>query len=139
MKHKILIVDDEENILFVTKTAFEQHYEVFTAPDGDVALEIIKREKPLLVFLDIKMPGKSGMEVLEAIGNMSVPPLVWMLTGDEDLDTALKTLSIGASGYVTKPFDLARLREIVLGAVEAADSAGGKPSARPWKVKKKKE
>lgn len=139
MKHKILIVDDEENILFVTKTAFEQHYEVFTAPDGELALEIIRKEKPLLVFLDIKMPGMSGMAVLEAVGEMAFRPAVWMLTGDDDLDTAIKTLNNGAKGYVTKPFDLARLREIVLGEVEAASPREGRASDRPWHVEKKKD
>ncbi len=139
MKHKILIVDDEENILFITKAAFEQNYEVFTATDGEQALEIIRREKPTLVFLDIKMPGKSGLEVLEEVVRLAFPPAVWMLTGDEDLDTALKTLNSGASGYVTKPFDLPRLREIVLGAVEAASSKEKRPSDRPWHVEKKKD
>lgn len=139
MKHKILIVDDEENILFITKTAFEQHYEVFTAADGEQALAIIRKEKPLLVFLDIKMPGMSGMEVLAAIGELAFQPAVWMLTGDEDLDTALKTLNNGARGYVTKPFDLGRLREIVLGAVEAASPKESRPSDRPWRVEKKKK
>lgn len=139
MKHKILIVDDEENILFVTKTAFESHYEVFTAPDGSTALEIIKKERPVLVFLDIKMPGMSGMEVLEAIAELAFRPTVWMLTGDEDLDTAIKTLRTGAAGYVTKPFELNRLREIVLSTVESSKTSGEKPSERPWRVKKKKE
>lgn len=137
MKHKILIVDDEENILFITKTAFEQHYEVFTAPDGAAALEIIKRERPALVFLDIKMPGMSGMQVLEEIILLDQKPAVWMLTGDEELDTAMKTLNAGASGYVTKPFELSRLREIVLSATESAKDSGKPVSDRPWRVKKK--
>ncbi len=137
MKQKILIVDDEENILFVTKAAFIQNYEVFTAGSGPAAIEVIKRERPDFIFLDIKMPGMSGIEVLEIIGGLDAKPIVWMLTGDDDLDTATRTLRAGASGYITKPFDLAQLREVVTGALEA--SAGEKPpSEKPWHVKKKK-
>ena len=99
MKHKILIVDDEENILFVVREAFVANYEVFTARNGELALEIIRREKPSFIFLDIKMPGMSGVEVLELIKNTGASPIVWMLTGDDSLDTAMQTLSGGASGY----------------------------------------
>lgn len=138
MTHKILIVDDEENILFVVKEAFTRRYEVFTAQEGGVALEIIKREKPSFVFLDIKMPGKSGIEVLELIKDTGVTPIIWMLTGDDDLDTAVKTLRNGASGYLTKPFEIDRLREIVDSALEKEDNREKRDSSgeKPWRVKK---
>jgi two-component system NtrC family response regulator len=138
MKHKILIIDDEENILFVVKEAFNRTYEVFTAQEGAAALEIIKREKPAFIFLDIKMPGMSGIEVLELIKDTGAKPIVWMLTGDEDLDTAVKTLRSGASGYLTKPFEIDRLREIVTIALEEADSRKKHDSSgdKPWHVKK---
>jgi two-component system NtrC family response regulator len=140
MKHKILIVDDEENVLFVVKAALAQHYEVLTAREGISALELISKERPVFVFLDIKMPGMSGIEVLELIKDTGATPVVWMLTGDEDLSTALRTLETGASGYLTKPFDIQRLREIVLSAVEGAENKTrrGGPSEKPWHVKKDK-
>jgi two-component system NtrC family response regulator len=138
MKHKILIVDDEENILFLMKAAFVQVYDVFTALEGAGALEIIKREKPSFVFLDIKMPGMSGIEVLELIKATGAAPIVWMLTGNEDLDTAVKTLRGGASGYLTKPFDIDRLRGIVASALEDAESRKKHDSSadKPWRIKK---
>lgn len=139
MKHKILIVDDEENILFVVKAAFAPAYDVFTAQDGAAALEIIRKEKPAFVFLDIKMPGISGLEVLELIKGAGAAPAVWMLTGDEDLEMAMKALNAGAKGYLTKPFDVEKLREIVLNAMEDTDRGErrGASSEKPWRVKKK--
>ena len=140
MKHKILIVDDEENVLFVVKAALTRNYDVLTAAEGVAALELIKREKPAFVFLDIKMPGLSGLEVLALIKETGASPVVWMLTGDEDLSMAVRTLETGASGYLTKPFDIERLREVVRSALEVAedkrqhDTSGDKP----WRVKKNK-
>lgn len=140
MQHKILIVDDEENIRFVIKEAFSHSYQVFTAAEGLAAMEIIKKEKPTLVFLDIKMPGVSGMDVLRLVKEAGLSPVIWMLTGDEDLEVALKTLKMGASGYLTKPFEIKKIRDIVLNTVlgseqkEQRDTRGDKP----WRVKKKK-
>ncbi len=138
MKHKILIVDDEENILFVVREAFVANYEVFTARSGELALEIIKREKPSFIFLDIKMPGMSGVEGLELIKDTGANPIVWMLTGDDSLDTAMQTLSGGASGYITKPFDLSRIRSVVAAALTEAEQDGNSSGEKPWHVEKKK-
>ena len=139
MRHKILIVDDEEGSRFVIKEALSQTYQVFTAAEGLAALEIIKKERPALVFLDIKMPGISGMDVLRLVKEAGLSPVIWMLTGDDDLDVALKTLKLGAAGYLTKPFEIKKIRDIVLNTImdseqkEQHDTQGEKP----WSVKKK--
>ena len=139
-KKKILIVDDEPNILFVIGQAFQDTYEVHTAAAGDKALEVMRVEKPDFVFLDIKMPGLTGMEVLARIKTTGASPVVWMLTGNDELETAIETLRQGASGYLTKPFDLAQIRMIVSTAFdvqekkESHDSSGEKP----WRIKKDK-
>ncbi|MFA6434542.1 MAG: response regulator [Elusimicrobiales bacterium] len=140
MRHKILIVDDEENIRFVIKETFSQAYQVFTASEGQTAVEIIKKERPTLVFLDMKMPGISGLEVLRRIKETGFSPVIWMLTGDEDLDLALKTLKMGASGYLTKPFEIKKIREIALGVIEGSDRKAQHDTRadKPWRVKKKK-
>lgn len=140
-KKKILIVDDEPNILFVISQAFQDEYCVFTAAGGEKALEVLKDEKPDFVFLDIKMPGLSGMEVLTRIKTTGASPIVWMLTGDDELETAIETLREGAAGYLTKPFDLAQIRMVVSATFdtqnmkERHDSSGDKP----WHVKKDKK
>ena len=140
MQHKILIVDDEENIRFVIKEAFSNVYQVFTASEGLAALEIIKKERPTLVLLALKMPGISGLKVLSMVKEAGLSPVIWMLTGEEDLEVALKALKMGASGYLTKPFEIKKIRDIVLSVVtgseqkEQHDTRGD----RPWTVKKKK-
>ncbi|HAF94941.1 MAG: hypothetical protein A2021_06160 [Elusimicrobia bacterium GWF2_52_66] len=140
MQHKILVVDDEENVRFVIKEAFSNKYQVFTAAEGLAAVEIIKKERPTLVFLDIKMPGISGLEVLRLVKEAGASPIIWMLTGEEDLDVALKTLRMGAAGYLTKPFEITKIRNIISTTIldaeqkEHHDTQGDKP----WKVVNKK-
>lgn len=140
MAEKILIVDDEANVRFVLQKAFAAEYTVFTAPDGPGAIEIIKKESPALVLLDVNMPGPDGVAVLKLIKETGRSPVIWMLTGVEDLDTVLKTLNMGASGYITKPFEIIKVREIIAGALQGApDKEKDKPSDRPWRVKKNKK
>ncbi len=138
MRHKILIVDDSDNIRFTFTSAFSADYAVFTAAEGLGAVELVKTERPDLVFLDINMPGISGVEALKLIKATGVPAAVWMLTGVEDLAVVMKTLTMGASGYITKPFDVVSLRRVVLNAV--TDLEGGKKTSdKPWTVKKKQD
>ncbi|MDA8131833.1 MAG: response regulator [Elusimicrobia bacterium] len=141
MAHKILIVDDEENILLVVKQALAGHCEVLTAANGQAALEVILRDKPDFVFLDISMPGMSGVAVLEKIRGLPARPVVWMLTGDEDLEMAAFTLKGGASGYLTKPFDVDRLRAVVFNALQDLEKGGEDDGSgdKPWRVKKGKK
>ena len=138
MQHKILIVDDEANVRFVIKEAFSGAYQVFTAAEGQAAIEIIKKERPMLVFLDIKMPGPSGLEVLQLIKETGHSPIIWMLTGEEDLEVALKTLKMGAAGYLTKPFEVQKLREIVNNAVLDGERKAQHDTRedKPWRIKK---
>lgn len=139
MKHKILIVDDEENILLVVKEAFVNKYEVFTANGGAIALEIIRREKPAFVFLDIKMPDMSGIEVLELLKGTGGETIIWMLTGEEDLEVAAKTLKSGARGYITKPFDVDVIRSVVGNALDELEKTKAEKNSneKPWHVKRK--
>jgi len=140
MAHKILIVDDEENLRFILKEAFSKEYQVLTAAEGLSAVEIIKKESPLLVFLDMKMPGISGLEVLRLVKEASLSPVIWMLTGEEDLEIALAALKLGASGYLTKPFDLERIGEIIRDTVLVAEKNKEHkiPVDKPWNVMKKR-
>ncbi len=139
MRHKILIVDDEENILLVVKEAFAGKYEVFTASEGAAAIEIVKRERPAFMFLDIKMPGMSGIEVLDLVKGTGVEPIVWMLTGEEDLKVAAATLENGAQGYITKPFDIDVIRKVVVNALEDLGKTKSQKASgeKPWHVKGK--
>jgi len=129
--HTILIVDDEESIRFTLKAALQERYVVFTAADGAAALELIKTEHPALVFMDIKMPAMTGVEALEAIKAAGLSPVIWMLTGVDDLDVVVHTLQLGARGYLTKPLDMERIRNIIMDVFGETES-----SDKSWTVKK---
>jgi len=73
-EYKILVVDDEESVLIVVRQAFAGHCQVLTAQTGEAALELIKKEKPALVFLDIGMPGMHG--TVAAVGAMQKSDLL---------------------------------------------------------------
>lgn len=110
MNKKILIVDDEPNILILMEQALESleddEVELLTAKNGEEALEIIKTEKPELVFLDVMMPKMSGLEVCNLVkhelGLQDV--YIIMLTAKGQEFDKQKGTDVGADLYMTKPF-----------------------------------
>lgn len=108
---------------------------VLLAEDGGAALRLIETERPDLVLLDLNMPVLGGLEVLLAYKEARDAPLFIMLTGNEELEMAERAMKMGAISYMTKPFELEVIREVVLSALGAA--GGGETGARPWQVNKK--
>ncbi|MBE9129149.1 MULTISPECIES: response regulator transcription factor [unclassified Coleofasciculus] len=127
---KILIADDELNILLLMEQVLEKlenddDIELFTARNGSDALALIKQEKPDLVFLDVMMPKMSGLEVCRAVkhelGMENIYIIMLTAKGQEfDKQTGM---TVGANLYMTKPFRpkevLAKSRE-VLGLVSSS-------------------
>jgi len=110
---KILAVDDEQGICNLIKDAFAPiGFTVLTANNGSDALKIITKEKPKLVFLDIRMMGMSGLDVLEEIKAIDKSIRVVMLTVMADEATKLKARELGADDFVTKPFMSEHLEEV---------------------------
>ena len=106
MDKKLLIVDDEEGIRKVLSIALaDSGYTVFTAQDGEEALEIFQRENPPIVLTDIKMPGMDGIELLRTLKQESPDTEVIMITGHGDMDLAIKSLKYQAIDFVTKPIN----------------------------------
>ena len=121
MTHKILIADDEPNILISLEYLMKREgYHVLLARDGGEALNLITRERPDLVLLDVMMPGKSGFEVCQEVRadeTLSGIKIVLLTAKGQDADFQ-RGRQVGADVYVTKPFDpdeLVRLAEKVLG------------------------
>jgi DNA-binding response OmpR family regulator len=112
MSKKILIADDESNILISLEFLMKREgYQVLLARDGQEAMDVIARERPALVLLDLMMPIKTGFEVcceLRASDTLR-DTLVLMLTAKgRDTDVA-KGLALGANAYMTKPFSTKEL------------------------------
>lgn len=135
MLYKVIIADDDAVIRSLFANAFSDICRLFAAVDGQAALELIKGEEPDLVFLDIEMPGISGLDVLRLLKETGHKPVVWMLTGKEELEIITEAISLGASGYLTKPFEIERVRGIVLNHVSAPEAR--KRSVKSWEVKRK--
>jgi two-component system alkaline phosphatase synthesis response regulator PhoP len=112
MRTKILIADDEPNILISLEFLMKREgYEVVLARDGQEAMDAIVRERPALVLLDVMMPIKTGFDVCyEVRAHEAVrDTLIVMLTAKgRDTDVA-KGLALGANAYMTKPFSTKEL------------------------------
>ncbi len=110
MAARLLYVDDEESLRAVVKTQLTlDGFEVETAEDGDVALEILRQNSFDLVLLDIRMPRMDGIEVLKQMRRHNIRPRVIMLTALDDLSIAIQSMKLGANDYVTKPYDIEKL------------------------------
>lgn len=117
---KILVVDDEPEITEILKNFFQRKdYSVFTANNGEAALEVIKEQRPHLVFLDIRMPKMDGLTVLRSIRLIDTSIKVIMVTAIEDDKTIAEAKSLGAVDYISKPFQLEYLEKDVIEKVNA--------------------
>lgn len=106
-KSRVLVVDDEEALRYLLSTELAaEGYEVETAGDGDEAIEAIKQKDYDVVLLDIKMPRVDGFEVLRFIKQNKPEIKVIMLTAYADVKNAIEALKLGASDFVSKPYDL---------------------------------
>lgn len=118
---KILIIEDEpaiRRVLIKILTEENDTYKVEEAEDGVQGLEKIKNDDYDLVLCDIKMPKMDGVEVLEAARKIKPEIQMVMISGHGDLDTAVKTMRLGAFDYISKPPDLNRLLNTVRNALD---------------------
>ncbi len=106
MKEKILIIDDEEEILEVLAEVFEEEgYQVKKGQDGEHGMAVFLEWQPDLVITDIKMPNKNGLDVLRSVKNSGSDVDVIILTGHSDEITAIECLKSGAYDYLLKPVE----------------------------------
>jgi DNA-binding NtrC family response regulator len=118
---KILIIEDEAAIRRVLNKILSEEndtYQVEEAEDGLQGVEKIKNEDYDLVLCDIKMPKMDGVEVLEAVKKIKPEIPMVMISGHDDLETAVNTMRLGAFDYISKPPDLNRLLNTVRNALD---------------------
>ncbi|MEK7271763.1 MAG: response regulator, partial [Nitrospirota bacterium] len=102
---KILVIDDEPIVrTSCIRSLSPEGYEVKSASSGKEALELLENEPFNLVLLDLKMPDMDGIEVLKKIKDTWPDTKVVMITGYSTVETAVKTLKLGAFSYLEKPF-----------------------------------
>ena len=123
MSRSILIVDDEQHIRLLIEQALEEladdGVELFTAADGEEALEVIEAQHPDLVFLDVMMPRRNGFEVCRAVKQELglTDTHVVLLTAKGQAYDREQGMAAGADAYLTKPFDPDELLELARGMV----------------------
>ena len=110
---RLLVVDDEEGPRQSLNLIFSDDYDVTVAASGEEAVELAHQQHYDVVITDIRMRGLSGIDVLREIKSVDQNTEVVILTAFETLDTARQAISLGASEYLKKPFDLDHIRKVV--------------------------
>jgi two-component system nitrogen regulation response regulator GlnG len=118
---KLLLIDDEADVLYSFRRIFNSpEIELTTAGSGEEALKIIPRLKPDLVLMDIRMGGLNGLETLRRLRQSDARLPVIMMTAYGTTQAAIEAMKLGAYDYLLKPFDVPKLKQIVLDALKAA-------------------
>ena len=115
METKILVVDDEEEVCKLTQEFLsKQNYKVFAAKNQTEAMDLVKKHRPQLVLLDIRLGEESGMEVLRLTKEFDQNIKVVMVTALDDMDNIRQAKALGADDYLTKPFTTSYLNDFIL-------------------------
>ena len=111
---KVLIADDDESIRWVLKkTVSGMGFDPDLAEDGDKALALLTRHAYAAAFIDIRMPGMEGIEVLERIQARRSPTRFFIMTAVRRPDAAARSTRAGAAEFITKPFDIAHIESLL--------------------------
>jgi len=120
-KARILVADDESSIRWVLATALEESgYSVRQAESGTEALAALEKNPPDVAFIDLRMPGLDGLEVLRRARAAGIAAPIIIVTAQNTMDNAIEAMKQGAFDYVTKPFNVDEVRAIAARAAEMA-------------------
>jgi DNA-binding NtrC family response regulator len=121
---KVLIVDDELGTRESLRMILKYDYELITAQSGKEALQILSEDSPSVILLDIMMPGEDGLDVLEKIKQITVASVI-MITALKDVRSAVRAMKIGAFDYITKPFNVDEIKNVISKALSTQDLIEG--------------
>lgn len=128
-KGKILVVDDEASIRQIVEARLNMAgFDVFTAADGEEALEVYRASRPDLIVLDIMMPRLDGLQVCREIRKQDSVPII-MLTAKGEIPDRINALEMGADDYVTKPFSPRELEARIKAVMRRTMFTPAKPAA----------
>lgn len=115
----VLYVDDEQTNLFSFKASFRRDFKVFTAISGQEGLDLVEKENIHVIVSDQRMPGMTGIEMLQKIKESHPEPIRILLTGYADINAVVDAINKGeVYRYVTKPWNTAELKAIITSANE---------------------
>lgn len=114
-RKKILVVDDDPNVIAIAKELLDEDYNLKTATTGEEALKIARDFIPDLILLDIMMPSMDGYEVCRRLREQSIllDAQIIMVSAKVEIEDRIKGQEMGADDYITKPFEEENLLESV--------------------------
>ncbi|MEJ2286068.1 MAG: sigma-54 dependent transcriptional regulator [Desulfobacterales bacterium] len=116
-KGKVFLLDDEELIVSVlAKSLKREGYEIYPETETTDVIEKIKSWDPDVLMMDIRMPDRNGIDILQEIRDSGIETQVVMLTADDSIETAVTAMKLGAADYLTKPFNTDEVK-IVIGNI----------------------
>ena len=118
MTSKLWIIDDEESIRTICKSALEQDFDIEMFPNASEALLALNTSVPDLIITDIKMPGMNGIDFLKKVSAKHPDIHTIVITAHTDIENALSAFKGGAFDYLPKPFDVNDIRRVALKAVK---------------------
>jgi len=116
---QILVIDDDKSILKSFKSLFEGKHTILGAYNGKEAINLLKNNRIDLVYLDYRMPGEDGLEVLKRIKAIDPDTYVVIITGYGSVETTIRSMSLGAYDYIEKPLDIDKIRILTTRALES--------------------
>jgi DNA-binding NtrC family response regulator len=118
-KGRVFLLDDDDLIVSMLARALKgEGYDVQPETDPNEVVDKIRSFSPDIVMLDLKLPGKSGMDILKEITEQGIGAQVVMLTSDDTAETAVRAMKLGAADYLTKPFDMDEVKIVIASIVE---------------------
>jgi DNA-binding NtrC family response regulator len=128
----ILIVDDDENItdLLLAGLGENERYHCFAVDTGERALEKLSENNTDVMLLDLRLPGISGMDILSEANLLCPDTPVIVVTGVEDIQTAVEAMKLGATDYIIKPFDITKVENSIGSALRNGTKDGSQSQLR---------
>lgn len=112
-KRSVLVVDDEKIIRDSLKDWLQEGYNVTTAETGEEAIELIKNRDFDVLILDVRLTGKSGLQVLNEIKEIKPQTKIIIMTGYPSVELAVEAMKAGAADYIVKPFSPEQLEKLI--------------------------
>lgn len=118
-KKKLFIIEDDELIVLTLTRALEREgYEIMSDVTAADILNKVRAWFPDVVLLDVNLPGRNGIDILQEIRESGLPAKVVMLTADDTAETAVKAMKLGAADYLTKPFNIEEVKIVIGNVIE---------------------
>ena len=118
-KRKLFIIEDDELIVLTLTRALEREgYEIMSDVTAADILNKVRAWFPDVVLLDVNLPGRNGIDILQEIRESGLPAKVVMLTADDTAETAVKAMKLGAADYLTKPFNIEEVKIVIGNVIE---------------------